>query len=507
MVPDPGQPGQMLTAIDTAAATGDHAALERLYSTARPFFTDQLQAKLAWAGHLDTLRFLSSLSPPAPLSAAALTLALEEQQTSTVAWLLDQGCQGESRTYDVCQTSRDWQMLMLLTRHLALPIEPTQALFWLDVGSDTGNSDIFKWYTDNFNSIHAADSRNVKEYCLTRVARHLEKRCFATTGHWHLAQWLVPRIPADGREGFLKACTEEAARQGRLDMLRWLLSLSNPPRLTTKITTAAAENPGLASLEYLRAVDPPAPWDLRCFEAAIQHGRAATLEWLRKHGCPVHINSLFQKVTLASVHHKALPWMAAHAPCQDQLEGCSSGRLIYLADSGWCMPSASMQRKLDLAREGYCAFYGVARWHAKQQSSQCSLGSLDIEILQRIACEAGVEYSVLYDDLPANPAKSPPQAMKHPSLLRMAEEALIDEEDTDASSSEDGDLQDPKDVLEAVACATALTDHAHGCWDGKQVLQLVKQGRAGTLWLACCAAGIDRSDDDSEDDCDWLPDA
>lgn len=113
----------------------------------------------------------------------------------------------------------------------------------------------------------------------------------------------------------------------------------------------------------------------------------------------------------------------------------------------------------------------------------------------------------MYDDLPAKPAKSPPQAMKHPSLLRMAEEALADEEDTDASSSEDEELQEPRDILEADAWATALTDHAHGCWDGKQVMQLVKQGRAGTLWLACCAAGIDCSDDDSENDCNWLPDA
>lgn len=144
-------------------------------------------------------------------------------------------------------------------------------------------------------------------------------------------------------------CTEEAARQGKLDMLDWLLNLPDAPRQTTKITTAAAENAGLATLKYLRAVDPPAPWDSRCFEAAIEHGHAATLEWLRKHGCPVHTNSLFQKFDLASVHHKALPWMAAHAPCQDQLEGCSNGRLIYLADSGWCMPSASMQHKLDLA--------------------------------------------------------------------------------------------------------------------------------------------------------------
>lgn len=91
---------QTLLAIDEAAAEGNHATLESLYQTARPLFTDQLCAKLAWAGQLDTLKFMRSLTPPAPLSAMCLTLAVQEQQTCTVAWLLKQGCPCDGSVYD-----------------------------------------------------------------------------------------------------------------------------------------------------------------------------------------------------------------------------------------------------------------------------------------------------------------------------------------------------------------------------------------------------------------------
>lgn len=500
---------QTLGAIDTAAAEGDHATLESLYLTARPLFTDQLCTKLAWAGHLDTLKFLRSLSPPAPLSAMALTLAVQEQQTSTVAWLLSQGCPGDVSMYDACAGLRDWHMLMMLAQHFDMPLTPEQALWWLETASETGNLEIVEWYMENHGLEEALVAMVRDSYWndatplerLKRLIFHMQKH-WSAAGFWCSAQWLITHVPGD--MAFMSACTVAAARQGRLDMLHWLLELPHRPRLTPDVVAAAAENSDPAILKYLRSLK--APWNWRCYVAAIKSGCLGALERLWALGCPLDTSRFHRKISLDSAHHKVLPWIAAHPPGVGQLypTSCSNGRLIYLAASGWCMPDAIMQRHLCVAQAGFCAYYGAARRLAKQQSVQCTLGSLDNELLQRIACEAGLDFSKMYDDLPSSPevaAASQSTSMKQSSLFCLADSVIADEDDTDVSICGDEELPDLMDVSEAAAHAAPLTEGPNRYWDRRQVVQLVKRGRAGTVWLACCAAGIDCNNaDDSEDE-------
>lgn len=412
-------------------------------------------------------------------------------------------------------------MLMMMTRHFDVPLTPEQAFFWLEVALETGNLKILKWYMEN----HELDEHAIAHYWrdpsynsasslfnkLRMFTLHLQKHGFAAAGHWHIAQWLIPRLPPHGFKAFMRACTVAAARQGKLDMLQWLLELPDRPPLTPHVAAAAAENSNPAILRCLRAHD--LPWNWRCYLASIRSGLPAALERLREHGCPVHVRSLYNNISLASVHHKVLPWMAAHVPRQDQLNNCSHGRLIFLGEVGWCMPDAVMQQKLCAAQARFCAYYGAARWLAKQRSNQCTLGSLDTELLQRIACKAGLDFSEMYDDLDSLPkvaAQSQPITMKQNSLLCLADSVMTEDDDYDASSCEDELLQyleGPDNVLEAVTYAAALTRQPHRCWDGQQVMQLVEQGRAGTLWLACCTTGIDCGEDDSDNEFDWRPDA
>ena len=205
--------------------------------------------------------------------------------------------------------------------------------------------------------------------------------------------------------------------------------------------------------------------------AAIKSGFLSALERLWALGCPLNTSHLHRNISLDSAHHKVLPWIAAHSPGIEQLDPIilgSNGRLIYLAASGWCMPDATMPHQLCVARASYCACYGAARQLAKQQSVQCTLGCLDNELLQRVACEAELDFSEMYDDLPASPevaATSQPTSMEQSSWLRLADRLVVDEDDIDASSCEDEELQDLMDVSEAAAHAAPLTEGSHRCCD------------------------------------------
>ena len=134
---------EMLLAIDTAAAKCDHATLEVLY--ARPLFTDKLCSKLAWAGHLNTLKFLRSLSPPVPLSAPALTFAFQQVQKVTVIWLLSNGCPVEDNVCDPCAERVNWPTFGFLIKRIPALLTPERAILWLRLASELAWPDILAW--------------------------------------------------------------------------------------------------------------------------------------------------------------------------------------------------------------------------------------------------------------------------------------------------------------------------------------------------------------------------
>ncbi|KAK9864559.1 hypothetical protein WJX84_006408, partial [Apatococcus fuscideae] len=69
-----------------------------------------------------------------------------------------------------------------------------------------------------------------------------------------------------------------------------------------------------------------------------------------------------------------------------------------------CCSKASMlliehPKLLKDAQDCYCAFYGAARYLAKQPGGSSTLGSLDRMLLQRVACEAQLDFSELFNDM------------------------------------------------------------------------------------------------------------
>ena len=227
------------------------------------------------------------------------------------------------------------------------------------------------------------------------------------------------------------------------------------------------------------------------------------LEWLRRQGCSVFAPGFFKVAGIDEVSYKVVLWMAVHVQCQGELVHCSNGRLIYLADQGWCMPDEHMQEALEHAHACFCDFHGAAHWLAKQPFSHLILGSLDSELLQRIACEARIEFSEVFEDMPTKPKAEDPLSRATARHCSLPEDVAIvqDEDDTDSSSCGDEQMQDLTSDLGAVS----LTQQAQLCQSCMKVSHLQEEGWAGSQWLSWCAMGTDCFDNHSVDDSERLP--
>lgn len=99
----------------------------------------------------------------------------------------------------------------------------------------------------------------------------------ASMGDQIMLEWLRaqdPPVPWDAR-----VCTAAAAR-GNIKMLRWL-RCQDPPAPWDEATTAAAARSNLKTLQWLRAQDSPCPCDQKCCSAAASSGKLDILIWLR----------------------------------------------------------------------------------------------------------------------------------------------------------------------------------------------------------------------------------
>ena len=72
--------------------------------------------------------------------------------------------------------------------------------------------------------------------------------------------------------------------------------------------------------------------------------------------------------------------------------------MLYLHGKGWPCSERAAVAKLRDAKRRYCAFYGAARWLAKQPLRLATLGSLGGELLQCIACQARLDFSEFHAD-------------------------------------------------------------------------------------------------------------
>ena len=93
-----------------------------------------------------------------------------------------------------------------------------------------------------------------------------------------MLQWLraqQPPIPWDEQ-----TCAR-AASKGNLGLLQWLRAQDPPAPWGVTCTAAAARADNLSLLRWLQAQDPPCPWDISCTNAAATAGSVSILQWLR----------------------------------------------------------------------------------------------------------------------------------------------------------------------------------------------------------------------------------
>lgn len=178
----------------------------------------------------------------------------------------------------------------------------------------------------------------------------------AVKGRWDTIQWLLQQLPAKDCVHSVMACTIEAARQGNRDMIQWFLSLPSPPILTEGVIAAAAGNGHRSTVQFLRGLEPPAPWGQQCFEAAARSADANMLEWLG--GSTWHSLAGACLTSTCRKHRNMLepafvPFMGPHAGSPSSL----------LATSVWDLLTMSSWRRLPVQLEIKTKLSTILRGH------------------------------------------------------------------------------------------------------------------------------------------------
>ncbi len=339
-------------------------------------------------------------------------------------------------------------------------------------------------------------------------------------GHWTAFQSLMshPQMSAaahtnnaspvhrgSDRDKELKAlqhCASQAAKQGKVDILQLLVANSGQNVVSCgEVAAAAANNGDQSMLAFLQDIQPSRCWTL-CYDAAIRNGDLVTLEWMYTHGLPLDVTS-GAIMSISKAPSKVVPWMAAHMPVSAWMKVCSGGRLLYLANKGWLLPSAQVRSRLCTAQACFCAFYGAARRLSKQQSCNSSLGSLSHELLQTIACQAQIEFCAgCNDQLETCDCNA-----EHGSVDLLVQDLTGEEYIDDHADADPWKMTPGSDEL-AEACDSILL--AEVCMADAESSDMESDQCADRLRLARCLHNSDEpdfsSDEDVEDDPDWLPD-
>ncbi|WZN60674.1 putative ankyrin repeat protein [Chloropicon roscoffensis] len=188
-----------------------------------------------------------------------------------------------------------------------------------------------------------------------------------------------------------RACNG-AAREGRLEALKFLRGL-DPPCPWDEMTCANAAGGGhLEVLKWLRAQDPPCPWGEKTCTYAAEAGHLEVLKWLRAQDPPCPWDAWSCNYAAEAGHLEVLKWLRAqNPPCPWSAGTCAAaaerGQLEVLKWlraqklpcpwSAWTCSNAARGGRLDVlkwarAQEPPCP------WSEKACARAASGGHLDI---------------------------------------------------------------------------------------------------------------------------------
>jgi hypothetical protein len=131
-------------------------------------------------------------------------------------------------------------------------------------------------------------------------------------------------VPVEGACPWNEFACEAAARGGHLASLEWMRA-QDPPCPWGEITcTAVARAGNLEVLQWLRAQSPPCPWSVDAFAAAASAGHLHLVQWMGTKGaCPG--GRAVCEAAAAGGHLDVLQWLRAQtAPCPWGPETCAA---------------------------------------------------------------------------------------------------------------------------------------------------------------------------------------
>ena len=100
-----------------------------------------------------------------------------------------------------------------------------------------------------------------------------------------------------------------AAYEGYLDALRWLRAQDPPCPWDVSVCTFAAFGGHLEVLQWLRVQDPPCPWDQGVCRYATVNGHLEVLQWARAQDPPCPWNKWVCRYATQNGHQEVLQWL------------------------------------------------------------------------------------------------------------------------------------------------------------------------------------------------------
>jgi hypothetical protein len=116
----------------------------------------------------------------------------------------------------------------------------------------------------------------------------------------------------------------EAAANGKLDVVKWLINLDPGLLWLSDTCRLAAENGHLHVLQWIRAQDPLCPWDKDICTSAARNGHLHVLQWVRAQDPPCPWDGTTCSWAAEHGHLHVLQWVRAQdPPCPWNYNTCS----------------------------------------------------------------------------------------------------------------------------------------------------------------------------------------
>ena len=167
--------------------------------------------------------------------------------------------------------------------------------FFREKQKDLCENSIHELCTDNEVLVESAEEGNLERL-----------RWFRREG----CPWKGPRRAVQKHE-----CSA-AAGGGHLEVLKWLRAQDPPCPWDESTCTAAAAGGHLEVLKFLRSQEPPCPWNMHTCTAAAEGGHLEVLKFLRSQERPCPWGDLGETTIAAAArgHLEALRWLRAQEP-------------------------------------------------------------------------------------------------------------------------------------------------------------------------------------------------